>query len=286
MKRRSGFYVLVTRSRSRRTGVFAIRPVYFVAVMYGKVVLQVITSLAVLQSLPKLELSALACIEDFDCVQNSSVRIICCSGACEQWLNCPGACISDDTCDGGNICFNNRCANPDISFPAFCNTDRDCLEEEECESGQCKPAPRPVEPVTSGDVQVSFDFDRRIFIIIGAVFGSLIFVAVVGYGSYRCFKQRRRRRFSRGVYSASARSDHGVNLFSPRRNGVETFTLNRTRPTLHVSAGFSYPQRPPPEYDAVTLDSNLDVESSSPPPYDQVGETVSRSSDEAQVCYQ
>lgn len=192
--------------------------------------------------------------------------------------------MSDDTCNGGNICFRNRCEDPDIDVPDFCSIDIDCLEEEECESGQCKPAPRPVVPDSSGDLHVSFNFDRNIviYVYVGAAVGSLIFLAVVGYGSYRCYKRNRRRRLSRGVYSAPTHLDHGVNSFSP--SGGETYVRAvYSRPTLNGSSGFSYPPRPPPEYDSLTLDSNLDVESSSPPPYDQNGETASRTSDEAQV---
>ena len=245
----------------------------------------VITCLAFLQSLLKLELFALACTENFECDQkNSSAGIICCSSACKPWWNCPDACISDDTCNGGKICYRNRCENPDISFPAFCSYNTDCPEDEECESGQCKPAPRPVTPENSENVQVSFHFDQRIFVTVGTVFGVLIFVVAVSYGSYRCYKKRRRQRFSRGVYSASTQVGHGVNLFSPPRNGVETFALNRTSPTLNPIIGFSRPQIPPPAYDAVTLDSSLDVESSSPPPYDDlVGGSAARVCDEEQV---
>lgn len=257
--------------------------------MYYSVVLHVFTFLVVLQSIFKLELSVLACTEDFECRQrqNSSATSICCSGSCRQWWKCPGGCFSDDTCDGGKICFRNRCEDPDIDFPAYCSVDIDCSEQEQCESGQCKPAPRPVTPGNSDDVQVSFHFDPLILIIVGSAVGSLIFLGVAGYVSYRCFKRHRRRRLSRGAYTAPSRLSHGVNSFSPSGNEVEIYALyrqqHRPRPTLSGSSGFSYPQRPPPEYDSLTLDSNLEVESSSPPPYDNVGRTPSRTSDEAQV---
>ncbi|PFX19128.1 uncharacterized protein LOC111338628 [Stylophora pistillata] len=242
----------------------------------------VITCLAFLQSFPEL---ALACTENFECNQkNSSIRIICCSSACKRWWKCPDACISDDTCNGGKICVRNSCRDPDIRFTAFCSSNTDCLEDEECESGLCKPAPRPVTPENSENVQVSFHFDHRVFVIVGIVFGVLIFVVVIGYGWYLSYRKRRRQRLSRGVYSASTQVGHGVNLFLPPRNGVETFSLNRTSPTLNPMNGFSRPQIPPPAYDAVTLDSSLDVESSLPSSYDdQVRETATRIGDEAQV---
>lgn len=195
--------------------------------------------------------------------------------------------MSDDTCDGGKICFNSRCEDPDINFPAYCNGDIDCEEQEQCESGQCKPAPRPVSPDNSDvDVQVSFHFDPGILIIVGSSVGALIFVSVVGYVSYRCFKRYRRRRLSRGAYTAAARLSHGVNSSSHSRNQVEIYALYRQqRPTFSGSSGFSYPEIPPPEYDSLTLDSNLEVESSSPPPYDHDSDcrTISRTSDQAQV---
>lgn len=192
--------------------------------------------------------------------------------------------MTDDTCDGGKICFDRRCEDPDIDVPAYCDSDIDCEEQEQCESGQCKPAPRPVSPDNSDvDVQVSFHFDPGILIIVGSSVGALIFLSVVGYVSYRCFKRYRRRRLSRGAYSAPAHLSHGVNS-SPSRNHVEICALYRQqRPTFRGNSGFSYPQTPPPEYDSLTLDSNLEVESSSPPPYDSDGRTISRTSDEIQV---
>lgn len=258
--------------------------------MYRRVLLHVFTFLAVLPSLFKLKLSVIACTEHRECrqQQNSSAASICCLtlGSCKRWWNCPGGCISDDNCDGGKICFSYRCEDPDIDFPAYCSSDRDCNEEEQCESGQCKPAPRPVAPDNSEDVQVSFHFDPFILIIVGSTLGALIFLVVAGYISYRCFKRYRRRRFSRGAYTAPTRLSHGVNSFSPSRNEVEICALYRQqlRPTLSGNSGFLYPQRPPPEYDSLTLDSNLDnVESSSPPAYDHLGTTASRTSDESQV---
>ena len=253
--------------------------------MFFGIALNVLTFLVVLQGLFKLKLSVLACTEDFECSQNSSS--ICCSNSCKEWWNCKDGCDYDDpfnSCEGGKICFKHRCQNPDIDFPAYCSSDRDCLEDEECESGQCKPAPRPVVPDNSDEVQVSFHFNPRIVIIVGSIVGAVIFLAVVVYISYRCFKRHRRRRFSRGTYSAPTSLGHGVSAFSSPRSEVETYALydqhHRTRPT---SSGFSYPQGPPPEYDSLTLDSNLEVELSSPP-YDPVHRTLSRtSSEEAQV---
>ena len=245
--------------------------------MYFGIALHVLMFLAVLQGLFKLKLSVLACTEDLECRLNSSS--ICCSGLCKAWWNCKGGCVSDDSCEGGKICFRSRCQNQDIDFPAtttYCN-DRDCLEEEECESGQCKPAPQPVVPDNSDEVQVSFHFDPRIVIIVGSTVGAVIFLAVVVYISNRRFKRHRRRRFSRGAYSAPTSLGHGVSSFSSPRSEVETYALcgqhHRARP-----------QGPPPEYDSLTLDSNLEVELSSPPPYDPVHRTLSRtSSEEAQV---
>ena len=247
--------------------------------MFFRITLHVLTIVAVLQSLFKVKLSVLACSEDYECNQNSSV--ICCSGSCRAWRNCPGGCISDDFCEGGTICFNNRCQDPDIDFPAYCSSDRDCLEEEECESGQCKPSPRPVVPDNSDEVQVSFHFDPGIVIIVGNTVGAVIFLAVVAYIAYRRFKRYRRRR---GAYSAPT----GVNSFSSPRSEVETYALyrqhHRAGPTSSGSSDFSYPHRPPPDYDSLTLDSNLEVESSSPPLYDPDDRTLSRtSSEEAQV---
>ena len=255
--------------------------------MYCGVVLHVFTFLAVLQSVSKLKLNVIACTEDIECrqKQNSSASSICCSGSCKEWWKCPGGCISDDICDAGKMCFRYRCEDPDIDFPAYCDIDRDCKEEEECESGQCKPAPRPVSPDNSDDVQVSFHFDPGVLIIVGGTVGALIFLAVVGYVSYRCFKQHRRRRLSRGAYTAPTRLSNGVNSFSPRRNEAENIYAlyrqqHRTRPivTLRGSSGFSYPQGPPPEYDSLTLDSNLELESSSPPTYGHVDRAPSRTS--------
>lgn len=256
--------------------------------MFFRIALHVLTFLALLQSLFKLKLSVLACTEDFECHQNSSVTSICCSGRCKALWNCEGGCFSDDTCEDGKICFRYRCQDQDIDFPAYCSNDRDCLKEEECESGQCKPSPRPVIHDNPDEVQVSFHFDPGIVIIVGSTVGAVIFLALVAYISYRCFKRYRRRRLSRGAYSAPTMLGHGVNSFSSPRNEVETYALyrqhHRARPTLSGSSGFSYPQRPPPEYDSLTLDSNLEVESSSPPPYDPLYRTLSRtSSDEAQV---
>ena len=249
--------------------------------MFFRIALHVFTFLVVLQSLFKLKLSVLACIEDFECYQNSSVTSICCSGWCKTWWNCEGGCISNDLCEGGKICFRHRCQDQDIDFPADCSSDRDCREEEECESGQCKPAPRPVVQDNSDEVQVSFHFDPGIVIIVGSTVGAVIFLAVVTYISYRCFKRYRRRRLSRGAYSAPTIIGHGVNSFSSPRSEVETYALYRQH---HRASGFPYPQRPPPEYDSLTLDSNLELESSSPPPYDPVHRTLSRtSSEEAQV---
>ena len=253
--------------------------------MFLKIALHVLTILAVLQSLFKLKLSVLACFDDPECYNNSSFTSICCSGSCKVWRNCEDGCISDDFCEGEKICFRHRCQYPDIDFPAYCSSDRDCLEEEECESGQCKPSPRPVVPDNSDEVQVSFHFDPGIVIIVGSTVGAVIFLAVVAYICYRRFKRYRRRRLSRGAYSAPTSFGHGVNSFSSPRSEVETYALYRqhyrARPTSNGSSGFSYP---PPDYDSLTLDSNLEVESSSPPLYDPVDRTLSRtSSEEAQV---
>lgn len=255
--------------------------------MYFRAVFYALSLLAVLQDIFKVELSAFACRDDFECGHNSSVTSICCSGLCQQWWNCPGGCISDDSCNGDKICYRHRCEEADIDFPAYCNIDEDCMKGEECESGQCKPAPRPVANDDSNELQVSFHYDVSVVIIIGAVVGGLIFLTVVGYGSYRCsyrcFKRSRRRRSSRGSYSQPSR--YAI-AFSPSRNEVETYALYRqpirTRVILPGRTGCPYPPRPPPEYDAVTLGSNLEVESSSPPPYEQeqVGDTSSRTSEE------
>ena len=255
--------------------------------MFFRIGLHILTFFVVLQSLLRLKLSVLACTEDFECYRFENSTSICCSGLCKARWNCEGGCISDDSCEGGKICYRYHCQDQDIDFPGYCSSDRDCLEEEECESGQCKPSPRPVAPDNSDEVQVSFHFDPRIVIIVGSTVGAVIFLAVVAYISYRCFKRYRRRRLSRGAYSAPTNLGHGVNSFSSPRNEVEIYALymqhNRARPTSSGS-GFSYPQRPPPEYDSLTLDSNLEVESSSPPPYDPVDRTLLRtSSEEAQV---
>ena len=258
--------------------------------MFFRIALRILTILAVIQSLFKLKFSALACFEDRECHNNSSS--ICCSDSCKAWWNCEGGCVSDDSCEGGKICFRNRCQYKDIDFPAlYCSSDKDCLEEEECESGQCKPSPRPVVPDNSDEVQVSFHFDPGIVIIVGSTVGAVIFLAVVAYIAYRRFMRYRRRRLSRGergAYSAPTSFGHGVNSFSSPRSEVETYALyrqhHRARPTSNGSSGFSYPQGPPPDYDSLTLDSNLEVESSSPPLYDPLDRTLSRtSSEEAQV---
>lgn len=255
--------------------------------MFFGIALHVLTFLVVLQSLFK-QVSVLTCTEDFECYQNASS--ICCSGSCKAWWNCKGGCVSDDSCEGEEICFRSRCQDQDIDFPAYCSSDTDCIEEEECESGQCKPPPRPVAPDNSDEVQlqVSFHFDPRNVIIVGSSVGAVIFLAVVVYISYRCRKRHIRRRFSRGTYSAPTNLGHGVSSFSSPRSEVETIALyrqqNRVRLTSSGSSGFSYPQGPPPEYDSLTLDSNLEVESSSPPPYDPADRTLSRTSfEEAQV---
>lgn len=253
--------------------------------MNRKIILISLTILAVLQDLFKVELSAFACKDDFECGSNSSSISICCSGLCEQWWNCPGGCISDDSCKGGKICYRHHCEEADIDFPAFCSVDKDCLKGEECDSGQCKPAPRPVTNDDSTDLQVSFDYDSSVVIIIGAVVGGLIFIAVVSYGSYRCLKRYRRRRFSRGSYSHPSRY---VISFSPSRNEVETYSLYRqqlmTRISLRGRTGYTYPQTPPPDYDSVTIDSNLEVETSSPAPYDQEQVRDAPRTSEEQVC--
>lgn len=237
--------------------------------MYCSPILCVLSLLTVLQNLFKVELSAFACSDDIECFSNSTAISICCSGLCQQWQNCPGGCISDDSCNGGKICFRHRCEDDEIVFPVYCGNVV-CSEGEECESGQCKPAPRPVVKDDSTDLHVSFHFDVNVVIIIGAVVGGLIFLAVVSYGSYRCFKRQRRRRFSRRSYSQPLR--YAIS-FSPSRNEDESYALCRQhirpRVVLPGRTGCPYPPRPPPEYDSVTMDSNLEVESPSPPPYDQ-----------------
>lgn len=239
--------------------------------MYCRVIFYVLPLLGVLQNIFKVKLSAYACKDDIECKGNSlnaSSISICCSGLCQLWWNCSGGCISDDSCSGGKICFQNRCQDDDLFFPAYCDYDLDCSKNEECESGQCKPAPRPVPTDASSHLSVRFHFDINVVVIISAVVGGLIFLAVVGYGSYRFLKRYRRRRFSRGLYS------------QPSRNSFESYSLCRQHSTPRII----FPGRtlrPPPEYDSVTLDSNLEVES--PPPYDQHHVTSSSRSSEEQV---
>ena len=247
--------------------------------MYRRAILFALTLFPALQNLLKVEFFVFACMEDFECGQNSSYTAICCSGLCEQWWKCPNGCISDDTCSGGKICFRSRCEEVDIVVPTYCSVDTDCEEGEECESGQCKPAPRPVTDDESKDVHVSFHFDANVVIIIGAIVGGLIFLMAVSYGSYRCVKRCRRRRFLRGSYSQPSR--YAIS-FSPSRNEAVALALYRERAAIPGRTTFSYPHTPPPEYDSLTLDSNLEVDSSSPPPYDQeqVGDTSSRTSEE------
>lgn len=254
--------------------------------MYCSVNLLALILLAVHQHLLKLQLFAFACTEDSECERNSS--FICCSGVCEIWSRCPGGCISDATCVDGKMCFRHRCEEVNIDFPAYCDIDRDCLKGEECESGQCKPAPRPVANADSREVHVSFDFKPRVVIIVGSVFGGLIFLAIVSYGSCRCVKRYRRRRISRASYSQPSRYALS-HLFSCSRNDAGEFSIYRQqirqRSVIPGRTMYNYPQTPPPEYDSLTLDSNLEVEASSPPLYMyddqvQVGDTSSRTSDE------
>lgn len=251
--------------------------------MYRSPILFTLALFPVLQNLLKVEFFVFACTDDLECGHNSSYAAICCSGVCERWWKCPGGCISDDTCSGGKVCFRNRCVDGDIEVPAYCSVDRDCLEGEECESGQCKPAPRPVTNDEPKELHVSFHFDAGVVIIIGAIVGGLIFLMAVSYGLYRCVKRYRRRRFSRGSYSQPSR--YAIS-FSPSRNEAAALALYRQqireRAAIPGRTTYSYPQTPPPEYDSLTLDSNLEVDSSSPPPYDQeqVGDTASRTSEE------
>ena len=250
--------------------------------MPSRAILLSLTLLALLQNISKVQYFVFAaCTQDLECRRNLSVivEVICCSGSCKPLSNCPGGCVSDETCSDGLICFLHHCEKRDIDIelPFYCEVNEDCSEGEECESGRCKPSPRPVNDDDSNNLHVKLNLGSSVVVVTAAVFGCLISFAFVGYCSYLGVKRYRSRRFSRGNYTQPSRLQYAVS-FSSARNETEEISLYgqpiRERSVIPRRTTYSYPQTPPPEYDSITLDSNFEVELSSPPAYDHDQDVV------------
>ena len=221
--------------------------------MLSKAVLYVLASAVILLSLSPVKWAVSTCSKDNHCASNKSS--LCCFGVCKEWWKCKGGCLSDDSCKEGKVCHLNRCSDENIIFPEFCKSKEDCGEGKECESNQCKPAPRLVVDETAHD----FHSDIGVVVIVGTVVGGLAFFVLTAYCSYRCFKRRRWR------MSARRTNSFHPSRYSASDNAIDTYDLYH-QPVERIS---SYPQRPPPPYDSVTLDLE---EFSSPPPYVRVVE--------------
>ena len=247
--------------------------------MPKRVILLPLMLLGLFQNISKVQFVVFAtCSEDFECGRNSSstgyrstTDVICCSGFCKSWRNCPNSCISHEACKDGTICFRHRCETKDIEILVNCEKNQDCLTDEECESGKCKPAPHPVEHVDSNNMHARIHFGSSAVVVTSIVIGCLFLLAFVGYCTYRGIKRQRTRRRSRGNYSQHFQP---AMSFSFSRNESVEFSQYgeqpmRERAVVPRRTTYSYPQTPPPEYDSITLVSSYDVESSSPSPYDQ-----------------
>lgn len=261
--------------------------------MLNRVILLPLTLLGFFQNISKVQFVVFAaCREDFECGRNSSstTDVICCSGSCVPLRNCPDSCISHSTCKDGKICFLHRCEKKDIEFPFDCEKNQDCLAGEECESGQCKPAPRPVEHISSDNLDASIHFGSSTVVVTGIVIGCLLLLAFVGYCTCRGIKRQRTRRRSRWRGNYSQHFQPAMS-FSSSRNESEEFSQYggqpmRERSVVPSRTSYSYPRTPPPEYDSITLVSSFDVELLSPPSYDQEQreDRCSRYNNHPQVC--
>ena len=155
---------------------------------------------------------------------------ICCNNVCVVGSDCRNRyCTSDNDCSGVESCCNNKCGNS-IDCKGFpCSTDSDCGFMDTCCQGTCQPG---------CPVQVA--------IIVGSVFGGILFIGVVS----ACFCRRRNRRPVSTVTNITVTTTTGLPQANP------PYPVGQVPPPyLH-----GYPNYPPSQFDHLQT-------AAAPPPY-------------------
>ena len=161
---------------------------------------------------------------------------VCCNNVCVVGSDCRNRyCTSDDDCSVGQSCCKNKCRNSFDCGGLPCSTDSDCGFMDTCCRGTCQ---------TDCFVPVG--------IIVGSVFGGIVFIWVVSMVIW-CVCRRRNTRPGRVITRTAANRTVTTTTGLPQ--------ANRQYPVGQVPQPYQqgYPNYPPPQFDQ--------LQTAAPPPY-------------------